>query len=70
MDELGDEQKGILKALTQMTEPAGCKAIGEKAGIPWRTVMGKLRGMRKEGYVDSPVQGKYVITEKGRKAVA
>lgn len=70
MDELGEEQKGILKALAQLTEPAGCKVIGEQAGFPWRTVMAKLRGLKREGYVESPVKGKYIITEKGREAVA
>lgn len=70
MSELGEEQKGILKALAGMTEPAGCKDIGEHAGIPWRTVMAKLRVLSKEGYVESPVKGKYVITGKGRKAAA
>ena len=70
MDELGEEQKGILKALAQLKEPAGCKVIGEQAGIPWRTVMAKLRGLKREGYVESPVKGKYIITEKGREAVA
>jgi len=70
MSKLGDEQKGILKALAQMKEPAGCKEIGEKANIPWRTVMAKLRGLKNEGYVESPVEGKYVITDKGRKAAA
>ena len=70
MDELGEEQKGILKALAQLTEPAGCKGIGEQAGLPWRTVMAKLRGLKKGGYVESPVKGKYIITEKGREAVA
>ena len=70
MDELGEEQKGILKALAQLTEPAGCKVIGEQAGIPWRTVMAKLRGLKREGHVESPVKGKYIITEKGREAVA
>jgi predicted transcriptional regulator len=66
--ELDAEQKGILKALAKMKEPAGCKEIGEKADIPWRTVMAKLRGLKKEGYVDSPLEGKYVITAKGKKA--
>lgn len=70
MVELGEEQKGILKALTQLKEPAGCKEIGEKANIPWRTVMAKLRGLKNEGYVESPVEGKYIITTKGKKAVA
>lgn len=68
MSELRNEQKSILKALTQLTEPAGCKVIGEKAGIPWRTVMAKLRGLKSEGYVESPIKGKYLITKKGREA--
>ena len=70
MAELGSEQKDILKALTQLTEPSGCKVIGEEAGIPWLKVVGKLRGLKKEGYVETPVKGKYVITEKGREAVS
>ncbi|MFQ6053159.1 MAG: hypothetical protein ACE5OO_02870 [Candidatus Bathyarchaeia archaeon] len=70
MAELGEEQRGILKALTRLTEPAGCKVIGETAGIPWRTVMAKLRGLKREGYVESPVKGKYVITDKGKEAVS
>lgn len=70
MSELGEEQKSILKALNKLTEPAGCKDIGETAGIPWRTVMAKLRGLKKDGYVESPVKGKYIITDKGREAVA
>ena len=70
MAELGEEQIGILKALTQLTEPSGCKVIGETADIPWRTVMAKLRGLKKQGYVESPVKGKYIITGKGRDVVA
>lgn len=70
MEALNEEQKTILKTLTKLEEPAGCKVIGENAGIPWRTVMGKLRGLRKDGYVESPVKGKYIITDKGRAAVA
>lgn len=70
MSELDETQKGILNALTQLKEPAGCKVIGEQADIPWRTVMAKLRGLKKDGYVETPVQGKYIITEKGRKTIA
>lgn len=66
MSDLGEEQKVILQALTELTEPAGCNVLGETAGIPWRTVMAKLRGLKKEGYVETPVKSKYVITEKGR----
>lgn len=68
MSDIGDEEKAILKALSELKEPAGCKEIGEKAGLNWRRVMAKLRGLSKAGYVESPVKGKYVITSKGREA--
>ena len=69
MSGLGDEEKAILKALDELKEPAGCQTIGEKAGIDWRRVMGKLRGLSKGGYVESPVKGKYVITTKGKQTL-
>jgi len=69
MSGLGDEEKAILRALNELKEPAGCAAIGEKAGIDWRKVMGKLRGLSKDGYVESPVKGKYVITNKGKQTL-
>ena len=70
MSELNDEQKTILKALNSLTEPAGCKVIGEAAGMPWRSVMAKLRGLKKGEYVESPEDGKYVISEKGKAAIS
>ena len=69
MLELTDEQSKILKALDTLTEPAGCKVIGETAGMPWRTVMAKLRGLKKEELVESPDKGVYVISEKGKAAI-
>ncbi len=30
--------------------------------------MAKLRGLKNEGYVESPEKGKYVVTAKGKKA--
>ena len=70
MSELNDEQKAILKALNSLTEPAGCKVIGEAAGMPWRSVMAKLRGLKKAEYVESPENGKYVISEKGKATIS
>jgi predicted transcriptional regulator len=69
MSGLDEKQVTILEALSRMEDPAGCKDIGEEAGIPWRTVMGKLRGLKKGGYVETPVKSKYVITEKGRETI-
>ncbi len=59
----------ILKALNEMKEPAGCGEIGKKVDLPVPKVMGKLRSLAKDGLVESPIKGKYVITEKGRNAV-
>ena len=60
---LTEEQTAILKALGTLTEPAGCKIIGEAADMPWRTVMAKLRGLKKDELVESPEKGKYVISD-------
>lgn len=70
MSELNDDQKAILKALNNLTEPAGCKLIGEAADMPWRSVMAKLRRLKKEEYVEDPEKGKYVITEKGKAVIS
>ncbi len=68
--ELSEEQTKILNALNTLTEPAGCKVIGEAADMPWRTVMGKLRGLKKEELVESPEKGVYIISDKGKTAIA
>lgn len=56
-----------MKALSELSEPAGCKEIAEKAYLPTPKVIGKLRGLKNRGLVESPVKGKYVITEEGKK---
>ena len=66
---LDEVQKAILNALKEFIEPAGCKEIAEKAGLPTPKVTGKLRGLKNKGLVESPVKGKYVITEEGKKAL-
>jgi predicted transcriptional regulator len=68
--ELNEDQTKILKALNSLTEPAGCKVIGEAADMPWRSVMAKLRGLRKAELVESPEKGKYLISEKGKAAIS
>lgn len=70
MSELNDEQITILKALNTLSEPAGCKVIGEAANMPWRSVMAKLRGLKKGEYVESPEKGKYIISEKGKAEIS
>jgi len=65
-----EDQVKILKALNTLTEPAGCKVIGEAADMPWRSVMAKLRGLKKEELVESPEKGKYIISEKGKQSIS
>ena len=65
-----EDQVKILKALNTLTEPAGCKVIGEAADMPWRSVMAKLRGLKKEELVESPEKGKYVLSEKGKQTIS
>jgi predicted transcriptional regulator len=67
--EITGEQQTILEALNTLSEPAGCKEIGEAADMPWRRVMGRMRGLKKAELVETPVKGKYVITEKGKTAI-
>ncbi|MFQ5905548.1 MAG: hypothetical protein ACE5JA_03155 [bacterium] len=52
-----------------MDEPSGCGDIGKQADINWRTVLGKLRGLKKDNLVESPIKGKYVITQKGKSLI-
>lgn len=67
LDEIG---KGILTALAAMEEPVGCGEIAKKAGLPTPKVVGKLRGLLKQGLVERPLKGKYVITEVGKAAIS
>ncbi len=69
MAELDDTQKAILKALTSLTEPAGCGVIGKQAGLPTPKVVPKMRGLLSSDLVERPVKGKYVISEQGRAAL-
>ncbi len=70
MSELTEEQRKILNALTNLAVPSGCKAIGEAADIPWRTVMARLRGLKGNGLVETPEKGKYIISAKGTEKVS
>ncbi|RLE79056.1 MAG: hypothetical protein DRJ52_09215 [Thermoprotei archaeon] len=65
------DEKGIkiLKALAEFTEPATCKQISEKSGVPVKSVIGKMRALVRAGYVERPEKGKYIITDKGKEAI-
>ncbi|GEM_PF-1426042 len=67
MSEITDADKKILKALTEFTEPAGCKEIAAKAGLETRSVIGRMRKLVRLGLVSRPEKGKYIITDEGKK---
>lgn len=69
MAQIDETGKSILTALAGMEEPAGCGEIAKKAGLTTPKVVGKLRGLLKQGLVKRPVKGKYVITAEGRAAL-
>lgn len=68
MADLDDVQTAILKALATMQDPAGCGVIAEKAGLATSKVVPKMRGLLKVELVERPVEGKYIISAKGRQA--
>ena len=70
MAELDEVGKAILEALAGTEEPAGCGEIAKKARLSTPKVVGKLRGLLKQGLVERPVKGKYVITEAGKTALS
>jgi len=67
---LDETAMAILKALAEFEGPATCKEIAEKTGINVRRVTGKMRGLLNAGYVERPERGKYIITDKGKEAIA
>jgi len=69
MVELDEVRKAILAALAAMEEPAGCGQIAKKANLATPQVVGRMRGLLKDGLVERPVEGKYVISEAGREAL-
>jgi DNA-binding IclR family transcriptional regulator len=68
MAELDDVQRAILDALGELADPAGCGEIAKKAGLATPKVVPKMRGLLKNELVERPLEGKYIISEKGRTA--
>jgi len=69
MVELDEMRRAILAALATIEKPAGCGEIAKKANLPTPKVVGRMRGLLKDGLVERPVEGKYVISEVGRDAL-
>ena len=66
---IDEEGKKVLKALAELTEPAGGKEIAEVSGLDSKKVASKITALKKEGLVDSPVRCKYCITDAGKESL-
>lgn len=64
------EQQKILASLAATAEPCGCKDIAEQSGMSSQAVNCKLKSLKTQGYVDSPIRCKYSITPAGKNALA
>ncbi len=67
--ELNDEQKAILGAIANSTEPCGGKDVAAALGLEAKSVSCKITALKKKGLVDSPVRCKYAVTEEGKQAL-
>lgn len=66
---LNDDQKAILEAIGNSTEPCAGKEVAAAVGMEAKSVSCKITALKKKGYVDSPVRCKYAITDEGREAL-
>ena len=61
------EQKKILKTLAGVEKPVAPKNIAESTGLESKTVSAKMKGLKEQGLVESPVRCKWSITDAGKK---
>ncbi len=66
---LDQGQKKVLSVLNEMGKPLAPKQIAEAAGMESKDVSAKIKGLKKLGYVDSPVRCKYAITDAGKTSI-
>ncbi len=64
--DLTDEQKKLLNALANNSEPCGSKDIAAATGLELKQVSSRISDLKKKGYVDSPIRCKYAITDEGK----
>ena len=65
-NELTDERLRILTVLASSVEPKAGKEIAVDSGIDGKSISCKMRSLKTNGYVDSPIRCKYTITDAGR----
>ena len=63
---LDADQKKVLKALKGMDKPAAPKQVAEETGLESKAVSAAMKGLKAEGFVESPVRCKWAITDAGK----
>ena len=66
---LTDEQKKILEALANITDPCGTKEVVAATGLDSKLVTNRITAMTKKGLIGTPVRCKHAITDEGRAAL-
>ena len=62
---LNPVKRKILEEMAQHAQPRRPKEIAEKVGVNFSSCMMHILGLKKAGYVSSPVKGYYKITDLG-----
>ncbi len=66
---LTEEQKQILQAMAESTEPCASKDIAAATGLESKAIGCRITALKKKGLVESPARCRYAITEEGRMAL-
>jgi len=59
----------VLETMWVLDEPTKAVKIAEEVGLGFPSVMMHIIGLTRMGYVTTPEKGRYIITEKGEKAL-
>jgi hypothetical protein len=62
-------KRKILKEMASLNQARRPKQIAERVGVNFSSCMMHILGLKKLGYVSSPMKGYYKITELGREVV-
>ena len=60
----------VLETMWMLDKPKRAVKISKETGVSFPSVMMHIIGLTRMGYLESPEKGHYVISEKGRNAIA
>ncbi|GAB4158025.1 MAG: hypothetical protein Kow00107_07120 [Planctomycetota bacterium] len=66
---LDEGHKAVLKAIGSSDKPIGTKDIIAATGMDEKVIAAKMKGLKDNGYIESPVRCKYCLTDSGRKSL-